>query len=297
MFLSCLDDICPFDLDDVLSYRMPRYTYIQHRVLGFLQLSLTVMVLLYIVVMELWYHKGYAVQETPVGVSRLSAMRPSWMPLPATPSTSFPSYCCDPNNATATTTGCNPQWVSPTSMPMGQRQRLPCLAWDAVEMTMPNFEEYSLLLATRVTVTEYSQVNQGCRLNVDNQCHTAMTLRGKTKRDYYVTDPESIQVMMQHTIYSPGIGDIRQSSGNSRPDDISIATMKKENGDVFMNFCVADLSDSMNPAILGPQRRGSTHESEQDKLIDAPMPLPYIDRGVFMQDQMVMFTIIADGPL
>ena len=39
------------------------------------------------------------------------------------------------------------------------------------------------------------------------------------------------------------------------------------------------------------------YESEQDKLIDNPMPLPYLDRDVFMQDQMVMLTLIADGPL
>jgi len=74
--------------------------------------------------------------------------------------------------------------------------------------------------------------------------------------------------MMQHTIYSPGLDGIRQSSGNARPDDIYTASMKKENGDDFMNFCVADLSDSLNPAILAPQRRGSTHESEQDKSCD-----------------------------
>lgn len=265
MFLSCLDNACPCDLDDVLSYRMPRQTYLQHRVLGFTQLSLTVVVILYIAVIELWYNKGYAVQESPVGVSRITAMRPPWIPLPLTPSQQFPNYCCDPTNATPTATGCHNNWASPVGLPAGHRQRLPCLAWDAVEMTQPSFEEYSMLLATRVTVTEYSNVGQTCRLNVDNECNTAMTLRSSTKRDYYVTDPESVEVMMQHTIYSPGIGNIRQSSGNARPDDILYATMNYENGDEFMNFCVADLSDSMNPNILVNQRRGSTHVSEQDK--------------------------------
>lgn len=270
MFLSCLDRVCPCDLDDVLSYRMPRYTYLQHRMLGFVQLSLTVIVFLYIAVIELWYNKGYAVKEVPVGVSRITAERPAWNPLPVTPSDNF-TYCCDPTNVTATSTGCPPAWQTPVSLPTGHRQRLPCLAWDEVEMQQPNFEEYSLFLATRVTVTEYQQVPQAlnCRLNVDNNCHTAMSTRGSTVRDYYVTDPESVLIMMQHTIYSKGgLDGIRQSSGNARPDDIYTASMKKENGDDFMNFCVADLSDSLNPAILAPQRRGSTHESEQDKSCD-----------------------------
>jgi len=248
-FLSCLDDCCMCDPDDLLAYRRPQYVYLQHRVLGFTQLSFTIVVLLYIGIYELWIMRGYATKEVPVGATRISTMRPDWAQLSGTPSEVFP-YCCNP-----TATGCG-DLAAP-------KQTLPCLAWGELQMADLLAEEHSAFIATRVSVTTYTPVDEDCALNVNNACRTKLALRNFTRTNYYTADPESIQLMVQGSIYAPGISDIRQFSGNHRHDDFVSATMKKENGDDFMNFCQEDFGDSENPSLLPGQRRGSTDPDEQ----------------------------------
>eukprot|EP01062_Namystynia_karyoxenos_P069278 TRINITY_DN64802_c0_g1_i1.p1 TRINITY_DN64802_c0_g1~~TRINITY_DN64802_c0_g1_i1.p1 ORF type:complete len:599 (+),score=151.00 TRINITY_DN64802_c0_g1_i1:97-1797(+) len=275
--LDCLQRCLPCDLDDVLSYRMPRYVYMQHRMLGFTQWILSLGIFLYIVVYEIVIQKGWMMPQTPVGYSRFEVERPAWKDLPVDLAASY-SYCCDPGVASTAANGCPIGWSTNAGLGAGNRARLPCLGWDEKQILQPYSGETSTFVATRMSVTTYSAVGASCDLNVNSACKTALAARTSTVREYYVADPEALHLQIQLTVFASRMANIRQSAGNVRGDDMVKGELDNHRGDFFMNFCSADQDDFVNSAIPANKRRGSRTDSEGTCDMNEERRLRYGDR-------------------
>jgi len=192
--------ICGKDLDEVFAYQTPKIVILKDRKLGFIAISLKVLIFVYIFLWTILFQGTHLSVADVDGVNRLSVRNPT-------------RHMCDSFRV-----GCRANYTPFTELPYclesnktlkGAGKKLTCQAWDSVEVVQP--AESGILLPTRVR--KFEQV-RGCEPSADNgwicdgapyenlaEDGTEQTEEGEAVPLYhaYVADIEHFTLLIDHS--------------------------------------------------------------------------------------------------
>eukprot|EP01130_Rhizamoeba_saxonica_P014941 TRINITY_DN660_c0_g2_i3.p1 TRINITY_DN660_c0_g2~~TRINITY_DN660_c0_g2_i3.p1 ORF type:complete len:341 (-),score=56.56 TRINITY_DN660_c0_g2_i3:41-1063(-) len=163
-----------------------------------------IMIIAYIIGWTILLEQRYLLLVSPVGSIRMSLQAPRGKDnLPDfSPADKIP-YCLQ--NST-------------------KEHNVNCTFWDENFVVFPITEDHDMFITTRVTQSREVLSPEGCSL-LDNNC----VYHVDTEEDYYTADIERFTLLLDHTVYAPGIG--TQANGLNLK-----GTMMTKDGTAYTNL-------------------------------------------------------------
>eukprot|EP01064_Diplonema_japonicum_P031557 TRINITY_DN569_c2_g1_i1.p1 TRINITY_DN569_c2_g1~~TRINITY_DN569_c2_g1_i1.p1 ORF type:complete len:504 (+),score=91.96 TRINITY_DN569_c2_g1_i1:63-1574(+) len=237
--MKFVQKVLDVDADDLFAYKTPRRVVIRDRKLGMARILIMIALFVYVVIYEVILQKGYLIKDEPVGFATVSVRRGD--------STEVATHCCPslgcggtctgasqcPAQTTestcTTTTGCT--WNPITSLNAfgSDTGMLECVNWDRHNTIKPPTEEYSVLITSRVKVTEYQELPSQCRLNKSSNACAPWQVQRVTP--YYTQGIEDMTIMIDHGVYG------RESKTIVMGQDMHRGVFEDNNGNAWASFC------------------------------------------------------------
>ena len=193
----CPEHIAGRDIDDLFSYSTIKYVQIRDRRLGFAKLLLTLGVMGYVGLYELWYQGLYLERSPLTGTCRFTLQQPT-------------VHSCDPTDPGCLNDYGDPKaasYCAQSPLPYAGRKR-ECEFYENVGAQHQGTS--SLLVATRITTLEQVLVCNAS--HGPDTCPVVYEQTSNTSR--YVMAAERFTVLVDHSVLATGISHLKGRSSD-----------------------------------------------------------------------------------